>query len=225
MVTDVELSELLEDCPILFHMAERGSWPSIEKHGLLSTSALLDLYGVVEPDRASIEAERRSECIEIVNGKLGKAVIRDQIPMDDRGLTRCLPEYMVPADWYRILNSKVFFWLTEERLHRLTGAAAYRERSHDVLEVDSRSLVRSYYSSIWLCPMNSGCTKPYPHARNERTFARIRDYPYSSWRKKRGRGERVVELSVDYSVPDISRYVSRVVVMKGTTEVEEIYRR
>ncbi len=31
--------------PRLFHVAEAGSWPSIQAHGLLSTSALLDLFG------------------------------------------------------------------------------------------------------------------------------------------------------------------------------------
>ena len=35
--------------PFLYHMAELSSWPSIQRHGLLSTSALLDLYEI--PDR------------------------------------------------------------------------------------------------------------------------------------------------------------------------------
>jgi hypothetical protein len=41
-VTDEELAQLVTDNPVLFHMAERGSWDSIREHGLLSTSALLD---------------------------------------------------------------------------------------------------------------------------------------------------------------------------------------
>jgi len=54
-VTDAELAELLQDCPTLYHMAERGSWPSIREHGLLSTSALLDLYGKQGAEREAIE--------------------------------------------------------------------------------------------------------------------------------------------------------------------------
>jgi hypothetical protein len=34
-------------------MAEAGSWPSIKRHGLLSTTALLDLFEIPAPDRES----------------------------------------------------------------------------------------------------------------------------------------------------------------------------
>ena len=50
-MTEGELAELIRDCPTLYHMAECGSWPSIRRHGLLSTSALLDLYGVQGAER------------------------------------------------------------------------------------------------------------------------------------------------------------------------------
>lgn len=46
-MTEDDLGELLRDCPVLYHMAARGSWESIQRHGLLSTSALLDLFGVM----------------------------------------------------------------------------------------------------------------------------------------------------------------------------------
>ena len=50
-MTDAELAELVGDCPTLYHMAEGGGWPAIRQHGLLSTSALLNLYGVEGPQR------------------------------------------------------------------------------------------------------------------------------------------------------------------------------
>ena len=43
--------------PRLYHMAEEGSWPSIRRHGLLSTSALLDRCLVSGRRRAGIESE------------------------------------------------------------------------------------------------------------------------------------------------------------------------
>ena len=55
-----------------------------------------------------------------------------------------------------------------------------------------------------------------PHPRDESIFARIEKYPYVDWRRKRRRGERVVELAVDYSVPDVRNYIRRVIVKKGT---------
>jgi hypothetical protein len=220
VVTDAELEELLSDCRTLYHMAEDGSWPSIRERGLLSTTALLDLYGSRGVERERIEAQRRVAGVVPEHASLPRAVIRDQLPMDDGGLRRCLPAHIEPTDWYRLLNGKVFFWLTKRRLSTLLNARPYRRRSHDVLEVSTRRLVERHYDRIWLCPMNSGCTKPIPHPRNEHTFERIPDYDYAARRPGRRRDDRVVELAVDYSVPDIADFVTRVVQMQGQVEVE-----
>lgn len=223
-MTKDELEELISDCPTLFHMAERGSWASIQRCGLLSTSALLDRYKVTGSRREIIESCRRPQSVKLQAKNLPEAVVRDQIPMDDAGLLRCLPKHISPRDWYQLLNKKVFFWLNRSRLYKLTGAKAYRDKYHDVIEVDTASIISSYREQIWLCPMNSGNTKPFPHKRDENTFLRIRDYPYDQWRQKRQKGERVVELAIDYSVPDLARFVKRVTVVNGKNEVDELYR-
>ena len=222
-MTDAELKELLSDCPTLYHMAHRGSWPSIQRHGLLSTSALLDVASVTGNQRQRIESERRPEKVTVLHKTFGEIVIRDQKPMDDRGLLRCLQDGLTPPEWYRILNSRVFFWLTPDRLHRLLSAGAYRDSEHDVLEIDAAPLVAKYRESISFCPINSGCTKPMPHPRGRGTFSSIADYPYSHWRNRRPRGERVVELAVSTGVPDISKYVRRVLVMKGSSVLSTIW--
>lgn len=224
-MTEAELTELLQDCPVLYHMAERGSWASIRRHGLLSTSGLLDLYGISGVEREAIEARRRTTNVEIQRASLGRAVVRDQKPMDDLGLTRCLQDGLTPEEWYRLLNRKVFFWLTRERLHRLVGAKPYRNLEHDVLEIDAKALVAAHRESITLSPINSGATKPYPAPRGRLTFLSISEYPYAVWQKKRKRGERAVELVVEHGVPDIIRYVQRVVVMRGREELSVVYTR
>ena len=224
-MTEAELRELLEDCPTLYHMAERQSWPAIREHGLLSTTALLDLYGITGTERRAIESQRPPISIPLEKLGLGRAVVRDQFPMDDKGLARCLQDGLSPTDWYQLLNGKVFFWLTRKRLLRLLNAGTYREEEHDVLELETSPLLTSYKNQIWFCPMNSGCTKPFPHARGKSTFQRISEYPYAVWRTKRSSGERVVELAVDYAVLDIKKFVKRVVRMKGNTELAVIFDR
>lgn len=214
-VTSDELSELLTDCPVLYHMSERGSWPSIRAHGLLSTSALLDLFGVAGDERDAIEARQRPQPVTLTDSRLGTAVVRDQKPMDDPGLRRCLQDGLSPEAWYRILNQRVFFWLTLDRLHRLLAAKPYRDLAHDVLEVDASALVQAYAARITLSPINSGATKPFGASRGRSTFLPISDYPYSLWRRKRKRGERVVELAVEGGVPDIARFVRKVMTMRG----------
>jgi hypothetical protein len=218
-----ELQELVKDCPTIYHMAEQGSWPSIYERGLLSTTALLDLYCVRGSARQAIESQRRPRSVSLEHAELPRAVIRDQFPMSDSGLLRCLPRHISPMDWYKLLNCRVFFWLNRSRLLRLLNAGTYREEAHDVLEISTQELLDNYFEKIWFCAMNSGCTKPMPHPRDETTFRRISDYPYSFWRTKRPRKERVVEFVVDYGVPDIRKYVRRVVEMKNNDELRTLY--
>jgi len=215
-MTDNELDELLRTCPTLYHMAEQGSWPSVRRHGLLSTSALLDLYGVAGNRRDQIEAARRPEGVALSADGLEGAMVRDQKPMDDAGLARCLGGGLVPRDWYRLLNGKVFFSLTRSRLLRLLGAGSYRHRAHDVLELDTARLVAAYRAAITLSPINSGATRPFPALRGPNTFLSIEAYPYGLWQAKgRRRDERVVELAVDHAVPDVAEHVCRVTRMGG----------
>ena len=204
-------------------MAERGAWPSIQRHGLLSTSALLDLHGVHGPVRDELEAQRRPEGVVLSHPALGRAVLRDQKPMDDASLRRCLQDGLEPADWYRLLNSRVFFWLSFARLSRLLGARAYRGTSHEVLQLDAASLVAAYQDAITLSPINSGATRPFGVPRGLLTFRSIQDYPYAQWRRTRPTGDRVVELAVAGEVPDAARFVRRVVVMEGGKEAGTVW--
>lgn len=196
--------------PLLYHMAEDGSWPSIEKHGLLSTSALLDLFNISGTRRACIEAAHRRESVQIQNHLHGVAIIRDQKPMSDRGLSRCLQDHLSPVQWYKILNEKVFFWLTRPRLYKLLNAKFYRNKRHCLLTIDTGKLLERHASRVLLSSMNSGCTKPYPHPRGRDTFLSLDNYPYEHWNRKRRGKDPIVELTVHYSVPDIKDLVIRV---------------
>jgi hypothetical protein len=203
----MDVSELIATFPRLYHMAHADAWPGIQKHGLLSTAALLDLFEIREALRHQIESCRRPEFVALEHANHGRAVIRDNKPMDDAGLRRALTG-ATPEIWYKLLNQKVFFWVTEQRLTTLLNARAYKKSNHCVLTIDSAPLIRAYADKIWLCPMNSGCTKPVPHPRSLGTFSRIPVYPFEAWTKKRsGATKAVVELAVDYAIPDIGNFV------------------
>lgn len=212
---------LAELHPRLYHMAEAGSWESIRERGLLSTAALLDRFEITGADRERIESQRRPESVEIVHPEHGRAVIRDNIPMTDSALLNCL-EDCTPRDWYRLLNRRVFFWTERERLMGLLGAKAYRDRRQLVITVDTAALLDRHADRVTLSPINSGSTIMKPVPRGLGTFRRIADFPYGEWRMK-GRGPKkvVVELAVDYSVPDLADFALRAEHMEGgeTTEV------
>jgi hypothetical protein len=107
---------------------------------------------------------------------------------------------MSEADWYRTLNSRVFFWLSESRLARLRNAPPYRNRPHDILIVDTGRLLKRYESFVELAHLNTGAVHPsanYP--RGAGTFRRIAEYPWRD-RLRVAPSEPVVELTVLHSV-------------------------
>lgn len=183
-------------------MAEIENWPLIQEHGLLSTSALLDLFEYKGQERRGIEAAFRSASIEIQNPRLGRAVIRDQRPMiSDSVVARYLDD-LTPAEWYRTLNSRVFFWVREERLERLLAAGLYRERPHMVLVLDTKEVLARHLDQVTLSPINSGAIFPAGKTRRgPQTFQRFERYP---WADREGHSEPIVELAIDNLVPDIS---------------------
>lgn len=193
-------------------MAECGTWESISARGLLSASAVLDYFQLEGDDRAPYESMQRPRKMEVLAKHPEGIVLRDQKPMPRSRLLAALQDGITPEAWYRMINAKVFFWATRERLIGLLNARDYRALEHDVLTIDAASFIRHYRDRIWLCHMNSGNTWPVPHQRGTDTFRRIADYPAKASGKP---VKPVAELVVDQSVPDIARYVIEVHRMRG----------
>lgn len=211
-------ADFIKRYPTLFHMAEAGSWPSIRDLGLMSTSAVLDHHGLSGTEREAIESGHRPTKLAVRAGAPGAIVLRDQIPMAPERLRAALGDHTTPEAWYRLINGKVFFWAEEHRLHNLLNARHYRMLEHDVLHVDTASLLSVHGPSVWLSRMNSGNTFPIPFPRNAGIFMRMADYPVSS----RGRPiPEVVEVVVDSAVKDIAQHVTAVYRMRAS---ETLYR-
>jgi hypothetical protein len=204
-VTRKEFSSLY---PRLYHMAHEDAWASIQRYGLLTTGSILKQWEVEDSERARIECQIRNSAIELVHSQHGKVTIRDQKPMLDKNLRRALID-CTPEEWCQLLNGKVFFWPSRERLHTHMAARLNRGNKHLVLTIDSYRLVKSYEHKITLCAMNSGNTVPFPQKRGKLSFMKMSDYPFEA-RRARGPYYTVVELAVDADIPDILNYVTSV---------------
>jgi Family of unknown function (DUF7002) len=126
--------------------------------------------------------------------KHGLAVLRDNRPVRPELLERCLEDISV-ADWFRMLNGQVFFWVDRERAMRLVGARTHRSRAHDVLIVDTGALIVRHHERIRVTSINTGAVL-FPHApkRGRSTFRVVPEHDP---------GLRIVELTVERAVPDI----------------------
>ena len=164
-------------------MAEDGSWPSIRQRGLLSTSALLDLYDIQGAQRTEIESVWRPRKVVLRQDGLPNVVIRDQIPLRPDLLEPCLEGGVTVGEWYRLVNGRVFFWPDKRRLEWFLSAKAYRDEPHIVLTMDTRSVVQRHRDRVTLSPINSGSAYPSRSTgvapkRGPSTFKHIAEYPH-----------------------------------------------
>lgn len=191
----------------IFHLAEADNWPSIEKRGLMSAAALLDLPGVTAEDKDRVRAHRAVRTV-LGNG----AVVRDQTPMPPAALQCCL-HGMTPRQWYALLNTKVFFWVDPERLHRHLHAC--RRSAQVVMVMDATALLRTYAPQASVTPFNTGNARRKPAFRGRATFVPYAAWVRSGWQQEttalgtrpRPRNHRPAELTVDHAVPDAMRFV------------------
>jgi len=203
----VTIEQLVAKYPLLYHMAAADSWSGIKRHGLLSTSRLLDLFEIPTAEREKIEKTKRWKAVPIEHKTFGRAIIRDQKPLSESKLKKCLKGCDLQA-WFELLNNRVFFWLDIERLKTLMSAREYRGKTHTVLTVGTESLLRNRESKVTLCPLNSGSTSPFAHHRGPDSFMRMNEYPFAE-RLNRGNYGCIAELAVEDGVLDIAKHTIR----------------
>lgn len=216
--------DLVRKHPRLWHMAQDGSWPSIREHGLLSTTALLDLYKIEGERREALERRHRPQSVPIACEGLPGAVVRDQKPMREVALTGCLDDGLTPTDWYVTLNQRVFFWPLRTRLRGLLEARAYRKDVQTVLTLDTRSIVDAYADVVQLSPINSGATIMSIARRGNHTFAPIAEFPLEPHRRRQGHKQSVAEVVIPDRVVPILDHVLTVHRIKADKVLEELWR-
>ncbi len=204
------VDELIENYPLLYHMAWEGTWPRIRDHGLLTTRQLVDMCESEPELRDAVLTRRRPSTITLNHPTYGRVPIRDQAPLREQFLLPKLTD-MDLREWLDVLNNRVFFWLHPNKLSVLLGAQRYRQHAHDVLVVDTASLLAAHGDRVRLSAVNSGATL-YPNAprRGSRTFLRVQDYPWAERRRRHTLVTAITELAVINGVPNVAEHVVRV---------------
>jgi hypothetical protein len=141
------------------------------------------------------------------------AVLRDQLPMPPSALARCLVD-MTPAQWYALINSKVFFWFDIERLNRQRRASGISPEAV-VMTIDAERLLAVHGGRAYLSAFNTGNARRRPAVRGRQSFV-----PYAAWLESRWASEtaalgirprpashRPVELTVGEGLPDVMDFV------------------
>jgi len=170
------------------------------RHGLLSTSALLDRCEVNGEQRFNIESCQRPRSVPISHSVHGEFLINDQAPMNAAALSKCLID-LSPEQWCRSLNRRVFFWPTQGRLAKHIGATLAAGRPKIVFSFKIRSVFDVLdFDSFEFSAINSGNTMRKAAPRGSATFLKASDYPFQERRKSRGLGDAIAEVTYPYAV-------------------------
>jgi len=204
----ITTAQLAGHYPLVYHMAERDALPQLLRHGLLSTTAILDLFGIQGEARRELELCVRKQSVILEHPVHGRVVLRDQKPLSATKLAGCLQDGLSTEDWLRLLNRRTYFWLGRDRVETLLDGRAYRQREHIVIAVRTDALVQAHSDRVTLAAMNTGSTSPFAHKRGLCTMLPMSTFPYED---RRNRGLRpATELCVDYCVPDLRALIDTV---------------
>lgn len=183
--------------PRLFHLLPAGSWGSFERHGLLSSRALCELYGVTPERRvALLEEDRGKGNFTLLSAPgLPDVTLRDQL-LPDHVLRRCLTGAYAgqPRAWRALLNGFTFLWADVRRVAKLHAASDRQPQI--LLEFDTARLLGPWANAAMTTALNSGA--PFggnPTPRGDGTFL-----PLAAW--PRPDGKPVVEVVVPHAIPD-----------------------
>jgi hypothetical protein len=205
-------AELAERHPQLFHVTTAGASDQIRRLGLMSTADLLALLDLPEPRRVELVTKRRGKAEVISDAVRGTFVLGDNAPLSEKRLTGRLEDGLTFSDWLKLLNDRVFFWTDRRRAESLRQSRRYRDAEKELLVVDTLALARAHGDRVEIAPFNTGATgrQPNPPVRGASTFAPLLETDYRTWRVRRGQRDRIVEVVVRGSVPDIAHFIERV---------------
>ena len=121
---------------------------------MLSTQELLENYQKCENEITELTQKLREDWVKVNCSVKPEVRLRDQLFITVNTVRMALQNKVEPREWYKLLNSMVFFWPRKEQLEKMLGA--YNEIDHDVLIVCTKKLVKLEESNIRLSRINSG---------------------------------------------------------------------
>jgi hypothetical protein len=145
------LEEFVAKHEFLYHLTDQSNLKSILSSGRLL--AATEIVRITGSDK-SILTMRRPESVRIQK-RNKEFIIRDQRPIN-KALSKCLEPGLSEADFFMILNSRVFFWPNEKRL--ISHFNRYASEHPAILRVSSESLFEKNQTPKF-SRLNSGATR------------------------------------------------------------------
>jgi hypothetical protein len=156
----IDLDVFSQKREYLYHLTSRVNLPSIIDCGALWSASELFERAHGAAAREDIRRRRPGPAPEIIVVDGRRIEIRDQHTISEVALPKCLDDGMKCADYYELLNLRVFLWPTIERLNR--HYARYATERPVLLRFPTRELLE-LNPHVEFSRLNSGATRPNSH--------------------------------------------------------------
>ncbi|MGJ1312239.1 DUF7002 family protein [Sphingobacterium lactis] len=175
----MDLEKFIEQRPYLYHLTNVQNAESIvaEKR-LYSANKIIELSGNNAND---LNRRRRTDHTEILVGDKSY-FLRDQRPISEKALAKCLTGGWEVADFIYHLNDRVFMWPTIDRLWRHFNR--YAHENPVIFRFPTQEIIEAN-PHVKFCRLNSGATRANSHlggkapARGEETFVSADNFNHS----------------------------------------------
>lgn len=141
--------------PYLYHLTDQRNIENIVR-----TKTLFSTKKIVESSNINNKTDflrtRRPMHETVCMGNFD-CIIRDQRPISQLALSKCLTGGWRPSDFIEHLNKRVFFWCTTERLSR--HFTRYKHENPCIIRCDTADILQ-LNRNIEYCRLNSGATRP-----------------------------------------------------------------
>jgi hypothetical protein len=176
------LEDFIKKKEFLYHLTDKDNLNKIKlRKELLSTEAIVNQSSLGEKEKDEFLTQRRKTHIVVEVGE-DKYKIRDQRPISILNLIKCLTTGFSVKDFFRMLNDRVFFWPTVDRLK--SHYNRYSSENPIIIKVSTGDLLK-INSNAQFCRLNSGATRSNsylngaPPQRGVGTFLPAKDFKYS----------------------------------------------
>jgi hypothetical protein len=176
----MEIEKFIIQAPYLYHLTSEQNAKRIIKEGkLYSANALIDKTKAKSDQKVKYN-KRFSHHTLLIDGT--EVLLRDQRPISEKALSKCLTDSWSVADFIYHLNDRVFMWPSLDRLSRHFDR--YKKEVPIIFRFLTKDMVQAN-AHVKFARLNTGATRANSHLggkapeRGKSTFLNAKEYVLS----------------------------------------------
>lgn len=173
----MEIEKFIERCPFLYHLTSKQNAKSIiEGKVLYSANTLIDMSKNKTDKEVKTHKRFKHYLLNIDDNEI---LLRDQRPISEKALAKCLTDGWSVADFLFHLNNRVFMWPNLDRLSR--HFKRYENEEPIIFRFPSKEMLLAN-PHVKFARLNTGATRPNSYLggvapeRGSKTFLAAMDY-------------------------------------------------